>query len=108
MNSLIRRIMYRVTASLLFLFILFFEEIIRVILAIMSIGIFIVFVSLGIKSTSIIFMSGCFVASGIICIFLIRLTISIIFSVLHTRVWSDNNFYLKKYFKQKMWGVKNE
>lgn len=108
MNSLIRRIMYKFTASLLFLSVLFFEEILGVILAIMSIGIFIVFVSFGIKSTSIICMSGCFIASVIICIFLIRLTISIIFGVLHTRVWSDNNFYLKKYFKQKMYGVINE
>jgi hypothetical protein len=104
MTRLKNIILYRFLASLLFLFVLFYEGMLGMFVATMFTGILSVLIYLGINSTSIYDSIFCFIISIPIFIYVIRLIIDTVISdVLHRRVWIDNNFYLKRYFSMKLW-----
>jgi hypothetical protein len=104
MTRLRNIILYRFLASLLFLFVLFYEGIGGVFFATLFTGILFVLICLGINSTSIYVTIFCFILSIVIFISLIRLIIdTVILFVLESRKWIDNNIYLKRYFGIKLW-----
>ncbi len=97
-------VLYRFLASLLFLLVLFFEGMSGMLVATILSGILSVLIYSGINLVSIDFKLYCFILCIPIFIFLIRLISDIIIhDVLHSRVWIDNNFYLKRYFGMKLY-----
>ena len=104
MTRLRNIVLYRFLASLLFLFILFYEGMLGMFVATMFTGVLSGLIYFWINSTSIYVSIFCFILSIPISIFLIRLIIdTVILDVLHSRSWIDNNFYLARYFGMKLW-----